>query len=190
MQRHLRAVSFGTMVILGFWIIGCSSAEKKPPVAPPSAQAPQPTSKPEIREAQAPTSLEALQKGEAPVTPKESPLKEIYFDFDDYQLSTTARETLKANYDWLSKNPTITVEIEGHCDERGTTEYNLALGAKRAQAAKDYLATLGISAGRLSTISYGKEVPVCQEHNEACWQRNRRDRFVAHTAKPALTLSY
>lgn len=171
MQRQLRAVSFSAIAILGFLIIGCSSAAKKPPVAPPSAsvQAPQTAPKPEISKAQAPTSLEALQKGEAPVTPKESPLKEIYFDFDDYQLIPTARETLKANYDWLSKNPTITVEIEGHCDERGTAEYNLALGAKRAQAAKDYLVTLGISASRLSTISYGKEVPVCQEHNEACW---------------------
>jgi peptidoglycan-associated lipoprotein len=75
------------------------------------------------------------------------------------------------------------VEIEGHCDERGNTEYNLALGAKRAEAAKDYLTTLGISPSRLSTISYGKEVPVCQEHNETCWQKNRRDRFVARAAK-------
>ena len=70
------------------------------------------------------------------------------------------------------------VLIEGHCDERGTSEYNLALGAKRAQAAKDYLTSLGLDAQRLSTISYGQELPVCTEHNEDCWQKNRHDRFV------------
>lgn len=75
------------------------------------------------------------------------------------------------------------MEIEGHCDERGANEYNLALGAKRAQAAKDYLVTLGITAGRLSTKSYGEELPVCKEHTEECWQKNRRDRFVVIPAR-------
>jgi peptidoglycan-associated lipoprotein len=70
------------------------------------------------------------------------------------------------------------VEIEGHCDERGTSEYNLALGAKRAQTAKDYLVNLGVAQQRLSTISYGEELPVCSENNEECWQKNRHDRFV------------
>ena len=77
------------------------------------------------------------------------------------------------------------MEIEGHCDERGTNEYNLALGAKRAQAAKDYLTTLGISKERLSTISYGEELPVCKEHNDECWQKNRRAHFVIVSARPA-----
>ena len=77
------------------------------------------------------------------------------------------------------------VEIEGHCDERGTNEYNLALGAKRAQAAKDFLATLGIGADRLSTISYGEEILVCKEASETCWQRNRRARFVILPSRPA-----
>jgi peptidoglycan-associated lipoprotein len=169
---------------LVFGLTGCSSSEK-PTTAAPASQA-KTTSQSGVRKAQAPTSLEALQKGEAPVTPKESPLKEIYFDFDNYDLRPDARETLKANSDWLRKNPAITVEIEGHCDERGTSEYNMALGAKRAQAAKDYLVTLGVSASRLSTISYGEEVPVCREHNEQCWQRNRRDRFVARAARPGV----
>ncbi len=97
-----------------------------------------------------------------------------------------AREILKANANWLKQNPAITVEIEGHCDERGTSEYNMALGAKRAQAANDYLTTLGIAGGRLSIVSYEAEVPVCREHNEACWQKNRRDRFVARAAKPGV----
>ena len=97
-----------------------------------------------------------------------------------------SRETLKADADWLSKNPALNVQVEGHCDERGTSEYNLALGAKRAQAAKDYLTTLGIAPARLTTISYGSEIPVCREHNEECWQKNRRDRFVALTPKPGV----
>jgi len=139
----------------------------------------------EVKEARAPTALEALRRGEAPVTPKESPLKEIYFDFDRYDIRADARATLKANGDWLKGNPGVRVVIEGHCDERGTNEYNLALGAKRAQAAKDYLVQLGIAAERLSTISYGEEVPVCTEKTEQCWQRNRRARFVITPAKPA-----
>ncbi len=94
------------------------------------------------------------------------------------------RVTLKANAEWLKANPSARVEIEGHADERGTNEYNLALGAKRAQAAKDYLVTLGISAERLSTVSYGEETPVCREHTEGCWQRNRHDRFVVITEGP------
>ena len=131
------------------------------------------------------SSLEAVQQGRAPTTPPSSPLKEIYFAFDRYDLGQDARATLKANADWLKANPSARVEIEGHCDERGTNEYNLALGAKRAQAAKNYLVSLGIAAQRLSTISYGEELPVCKEHNDECWQKNRRARFVIVTARPA-----
>src|SRR5262245_16855406 len=128
------------------------------------------------------SSLDELQKGK-PTTP--GPLKDIYFSFDRYDLEGEARETLKVNADWLKKNSTARIEIEGHCDERGTNEYNLALGAKRAQAAKDYLVTLGIATERLSTISYGEEIPVCTEHNESCWSQNRRARFVVIQARPA-----
>ena len=78
------------------------------------------------------------------------------------------------------------MEIEGHCDERGTNEYNAGLGAKRAQAARDYLVSLEISAQRLSTVSYGEEIPVCTEHTESCWEKNRRDRFVITAAAPTL----
>ena len=117
-------------------------------------------------------------------TPASSPLKEIYFQFDRYDLNTDARETLKTNAGWLRSNPSSRIEIEGHCDERGTNEYNLALGAKRAQAAKDYLVSLGIPAERVSTISYGEEIPVCKEQNESCWQKNRRARFVILPARP------
>ena len=132
-----------------------------------------------------PSSLQQAQQGKVPSTPASSPLKEVYFDFDRYDLRTDARAILKANADWLKANASARVEIEGHCDERGTNEYNLALGAKRAQAAKEYLVSLGIAAERLSTISYGEELPVCKEQTEECWQRNRRDRFVITTARPA-----
>ena len=113
------------------------------------------------------------------------PLKEVYFSFDRYDLEVEARETLKVNAEWLKRNSTARVEIEGHADERGTNEYNLALGAKRAQAARDYLVNLGIVTERLSTISYGEEIPVCREQDESCWRQNRRARFVIIQAGPA-----
>jgi peptidoglycan-associated lipoprotein len=112
-------------------------------------------------------------------------LREIYFDFDRYDLSTDARTTLRTNAEWLRANASARIQIEGHADERGTSEYNLALGSKRAQSAKDYLVTLGVPAQRLSTISYGEELPVCREQTENCWQKNRRDRFVVQPARPA-----
>lgn len=131
------------------------------------------------------SSLKQLQEGKPPLTPASSPLKDVFFDFDRYDLSADARGTLRANADWLKSNPAARVEVEGHCDERGTNEYNLALGAKRAQAARDYLATLGIAADRLSTTSYGEEIPVCREHTESCWRQNRRARFVIIDKRPA-----
>jgi len=126
----------------------------------------------------APSSLTALQEGKPPITPASSPLKDAFFDFDRYDLSADARAVLRANADWLKSNPSVRVEIEGHCDERGTSDYNLALGAKRAQAAREYLASLGIAMDRLTTTSYGEEIPVCQEPSEGCWRQNRRARFV------------
>lgn len=131
------------------------------------------------------SSLDALQQGRSSATPGSSPVKDIYFNFDSFNLRADARETLKANADWMKNNPSARVEVEGHCDERGTNEYNLALGAKRAQAARDYLVTLGIGPNRLSTISFGEEIPVCTEKTEECWQKNRRSRFVITPSRPA-----
>lgn len=130
------------------------------------------------------SSLKQLQEGKSPVTPASSPMKDVYFDFDRYDLSTDARTILRANADWLKNNQTARVEIEGHCDERGTSEYNLALGAKRAQAVREYLVTLGVAGNRLSTISYGEEIPVCKEATESCWRQNRRARFVILQGRP------
>jgi peptidoglycan-associated lipoprotein len=124
------------------------------------------------------SSLKQLQEGKSTATAASSPLKDVFFEFDRYDLTSDARTTLRANADWLKSNSSTRVEIEGHCDERGTNEYNLALGAKRAQAAREFLSTLGIPADRLSTISYGEEIPVCREHSESCWKQNRRARFV------------
>jgi peptidoglycan-associated lipoprotein len=105
-------------------------------------------------------------------------LKDVHFAVDSYDLGSEGRDVLAQNADWLKANPGARVEVEGHCDDRGTVEYNLALGARRAKAVKDYLSTLGIDDGRMSTISYGEELPVCREATQECWQRNRRTHFV------------
>lgn len=131
------------------------------------------------------SSLKQLQEGKAPITPASSPLKDVFFGFDRYDLSEEARTILRANGEWLKANPAARVEIEGHCDERGTNEYNLALSAKRAQSARDYLVSLGVTPDRLSTISYGEEIPVCKEALETCWLQNRRARSVISQSKPA-----
>ncbi len=128
------------------------------------------------------SSLEALQKGTLGKGAEQGPLADINFDFDRYDLSTGARDILKGHAAWLKSNSLTKVQVEGHCDERGTNEYNLALGAKRTESVKRYLIDLGISPDRLSTISYGEELPLCKEQNEACWARNRRAHFVVKTA--------
>lgn len=102
----------------------------------------------------------------------------IYFDFDKYNLTPNAREILADKAYWLKKNPSVKVYIEGHCDERGTNEYNLALGERRSNSAKTYLNSLGISPGRMGTISYGEERPVDPSRNEEAWAKNRRAHFV------------
>lgn len=101
----------------------------------------------------------------------------IYFDFDRSELKEDAQLALKNKAMWLSKNTDYNVRIEGHCDERGTNEYNLALGERRAKAAKDFMVSLGIAEDRIRTISYGEERPADPGHNEVAWARNRRDEF-------------
>ena len=105
-------------------------------------------------------------------------VRDAYFDYDKADIRPDARVALSTTADFLKKYPSIKVIIEGHCDERGSTEYNLGLGDRRASAVKQYLVSLGVSADRLSTVSFGKEKPFCTEHNEACWQQNRRGHFV------------
>jgi peptidoglycan-associated lipoprotein len=105
-------------------------------------------------------------------------VKDAYFDFNKADIRPDAREALGKTADFLRKYPQIKVTIEGHCDERGSTEYNLVLGDRRAAAVKSYLVSLGISADRMNTVSYGKEKPFCTDSNEACWQKNRVGHFV------------
>ena len=105
-------------------------------------------------------------------------LQDLYFDYDAYDLSPTEQATLQANANWLQSNPQAKIEIEGHCDDRGTVEYNLALGAKRSQSVRDYLIPLGIQSERLATISYGEELPLCHEKAAQCWKQNRRVHFL------------
>ena len=105
-------------------------------------------------------------------------LEKIYFDFDSFVLSGQSRDSLSRDAKLLLKNGSAKVQIEGHCDERGSDEYNLALGEKRAKAAMNYLVTLGVPSSQLSFISYGKEKPADSGHDEAAWAKNRRDEFV------------
>ncbi len=147
----------------------------------PGAQKPQSLASGNLRREQDRSSLDALRDRRRARRTREhgdSAMKDVYFDFDRYNLDNDDRATLRATAEWLKRNPSARVQLEGHSDERGASEYNLALGAKRAQAAKDYLVSLGVSENRLSTVSYGEEIPVCQDAMESCWQKNRRDRFV------------
>ena len=109
----------------------------------------------------------------------------VFFDFDKSTLTTDARATLEKQSAWLKKYPSVTISVEGHCDERGTREYNLALGERRANAVKDYLVALGIAPNRLRTISYGKERPVALGSNEDAWKQNRRGVSVVTGGSPA-----
>jgi peptidoglycan-associated lipoprotein len=188
MRERKPLFSYGLILLAVTFLISCGQPANPPPpkwtvensnasAGQASAAAKPAPPKPEVDKD---SSLEALRRGEAAGS---GPLKDIGFNFDSADLSETARATLKANAEWLKANPSARVQIEGHCDERGTAEYNMALGAKRAQAAMDYLSTLGVAANRLSTISYGEEIPVCKEHNEDCWVKNRRARFVTSAAK-------
>jgi len=98
----------------------------------------------------------------------------VHFDFDKYDILENDKTTLQRQATWLGKYPAVRVTVEGHCDERGTREFNIALGARRANAVKEYLVSLGVSSARVDTISYGKERPICSESSEDCWAQNRR----------------
>jgi peptidoglycan-associated lipoprotein len=142
-----------------------------PPPPPPPAPAPKPLTEEQMF---AQKSLEQLNQ--------EKPLSDIFYDFDKSDLSADARDQLQKDADWLKKWTSTAITIEGHCDERGTAEYNLALGQRRAAAAKDYLVSLGVPADRITVVSKGKEDPFCTEHDESCWSQNRRGHFII-TAK-------
>lgn len=119
------------------------------------------------------------EEGETPKYAEEKNIfDDIHFDYDKYDIRPEVKPTLQSLADWLLKNKSTDLLIEGHCDDRGTNEYNLALGDRRAKAARDYLVALGVTSGRINIISYGEEKPLCTAKTEECWQKNRRDHFV------------
>ena len=110
-------------------------------------------------------------------------LRDVFFGYDSWTISDDQRQALNRDADWMKSNSSAMVKVEGHCDERGTTAYNLVLGEKRAKAVRNYLVELGISANRLSVVSYGKERPSCMDHAESCYQQNRRGHLAVKTGK-------
>ena len=155
-----------------------AAAPPAPPPPPPPAPPPRP-----VVAAPAPlTEEEIFARKSLDQVNAEKPLGEVLFDLDRSDIRDDGRSMLQRNADWLKKYPSAIVTVEGHCDSRGSSEYNLALGSRRATAVKDYLVSLGVAAGRLTVISKGKEQPVCNDENESCWQQNRRGHFLV-TAK-------
>ena len=180
-------VTMMSLLLAGLMITGCArrpattAATAATPAPAPRAATPAPAPSPS-----APASGGAAAAPAAPAqTPRPSPrefmavaaLKEVYFDFDKYDIRPGDAKILDSNATWLKGNNNL-VLIEGHCDERGTNEYNLALGERRAKATMNYLVSQGVQAGRITIISYGEERPICTEHNEACWAKNRRAHFL------------
>lgn len=110
-------------------------------------------------------------------------LRDVFFGYDSWTISEDGRQALTRDAEWMKSNPSTLVKVEGNCDERGTSAYNLVLGEKRAKAARNYLVELGVSANRLSVVSYGKERPICNEHAESCYQQNRRGHLAVKTGK-------
>jgi len=123
-------------------------------------------------------SLETVESLEQSKEEKEGLFKDILFDFDKYNVQDKYKPELKSVASWMMKNTNARLSVEGNCDERGTNEYNLALGDRRAKAVKDYLVSLGVASSRIETLSYGEEKPLCTEHTEECWTKNRRAHFV------------
>ena len=188
--RYLSTVALS--VALALAAAGCAKkvpqvAAAPPPPPPPPAAAPAPPPPPPPP----PPAPRPAPAAPAPLTEEqifsqktvdqlnaERPLDDVYFDLDKSEVRTDARPALQKDADWLKKWASVQIALEGHCDSRGSSEYNLALGTRRANAVKDYLVSLGVPAGRVNVVSKGKEQPFCNDENEACWQQNRRGHFV------------
>jgi peptidoglycan-associated lipoprotein len=177
------------VLILAAALVASGACHKKPPVARPTSPPPTfPGAPPAPNRPAGPTAVPEppLVPNEPPITSdpfsdkdvdiinKDSPLKPVFFFFDSDELDDAARQILSQDAQVLKKYGTWVITVEGHCDERGTAEYNLALGERRSLAAKNYLLSLGIAAERLRTVSYGKEFPFDPGHNEPAWAKNRR----------------
>jgi peptidoglycan-associated lipoprotein len=184
MKQSLKAGSI-TLAAVAF-VVACSS---KPPAAPPPAPTPAPVSTPTVVTVEpvaTPTPMLAPKDADSitgrSINELSGMLKPAFFDYDKADIRGDSRDVLATNATWLKKYSPVQFTIEGHADERGTAQYNLALGDRRANAAKDYLVSLGVDASRIKTVSYGKERPFATGHDEDSWQKNRRAHFVV-TAK-------
>lgn len=186
-MTRLRLLSVLMMVLVLPLLYGCP--KKKPatpeetlevettPVAPPATEVEVPDQPPvqDVQEDVIPEDLAELNA----IAREKGWFDDVYFDFDQFDLRPEAREQLATNAGFMKDNQPLLFTIEGHCDERGTNEYNIALGQRRATVAKDYVVSLGVEESRVRTISYGEERPFCTESAEGCWQSNRRAHFVA-----------
>jgi peptidoglycan-associated lipoprotein len=193
MMRRAELKTACLLIILMSTVLACG--KKQQPVArptpPPAADTatasttppspPQPVREPTIVPPE-PVPTDKISSSNLDDLNRNSPLKPVFFDLDSSELTAAGQATLNDNAATLRKNGTWTITIEGHCDERGTAEYNLGLGERRAVAARSYLVSLGLSGDRLRTVSYGKEFPFDPGHDEAAWAKNRRAHFVI-TAK-------
>lgn len=179
-QKNMFMVLAGLVLVLGIW--GCPKKQTETAsqsVSPAPAQPSAPPMETAPPAEQRPVTEEAVKPVESPKpVAKTENIKDIFFDFDKSTINPEMKSALEQDVSWLKANPQVKVQLEGHCDERGTNEYNLALGEKRAHAVKQFLISQGIKAVRLSTISYGEDRPFCTEHTESCYQQNRRVHFV------------
>src|ERR1039458_750263 len=192
-MTNFRGLAIVALAVVSIGGVGCKKKVAAAPPAPqPAAQAPRPqpaAQQPRIA-TQTPAPQQASQPQRLPnavtrarIDTLLARIEDAYFDYDKHTLRPDAIQALQADStelrDILKDYPDYKLTVEGHCDERGSAEYNMALGQERAQAAKDYLVQVGIPSDQLATISYGKEKPACEEHDEACWQKNRRIHIAA-----------
>ena len=174
------------LLIFAFLVSCRAKVEEVTPPTPPPPPPPEVKEQPKVEKVEKPVVVKEPELTEEEIFLRksieeinlEAPLQMIHFDFDKYFIRGDAKPVLEANAGWLKKLNTIEFLIEGHCDERGTEEYNLALGEKRAKSTLDYLVSLGISTDRIKIISYGKSQPLDPGHNEISWQKNRRAQFI------------
>jgi len=189
--RRLASV-LGLSLVLAVAAAGCHKkvpppAPAAPPPPPPAAPVTPPPPPPPPAPAPAPpprplTEEEIFARKSLADLNAERPLDDVLFDLDKSEIRDDAKPRLQKDADWMKKWTSTQISVEGHCDSRGSAEYNLALGSRRANAVKEYLTNLGVAPGRLTVVSKGKEQPVCSENGESCWQQNRRGHFVI-TAK-------
>ncbi len=172
----MRRINMFLFILLSIVIIFAVSCSKKQTVKPQAEQ--EPVSEMDVSE-EVPAIEEEPVAEEPPARPEMRELEDVFFDFDKYILKSEAKADLNRNAEQLREYPSASIIIEGHCDERGTEDYNMALGEKRAKSVKAYLISLGIDGTRLSVISYGETRPFASGHDESAWSQNRRAHFVA-----------